>query len=83
MNEFSLGKFAPEVANGGLILYGGPGLPADFAAPGVQVFAIPAAEIADKLGSTKASQHNHNNDGRAAGGDRVYGSENCFDRPRR
>ena len=55
MNEFSLGKFAPEVANGGLILYGGPGLPADFAAPGVQVFAIPAAEIADKLGSTKAA----------------------------
>jgi 2-oxoisovalerate ferredoxin oxidoreductase beta subunit len=55
MNEFSLRKFAPEVASGGLILYSGASLPADFAAPGVQVFAIPAAEIADKLGSTKAA----------------------------
>ncbi len=55
MNEFSLRKFAHEVASGGLILYGGASVPADFAAPGVQVFAIPAAEIADKLGSTKAA----------------------------
>jgi 2-oxoisovalerate ferredoxin oxidoreductase beta subunit len=55
MNEFSLRKFAPEVASGGLILYNGASLPADFAAPGVQVVAIPAAEIADKLGSTKAA----------------------------
>src|SRR5579864_900339 len=55
MNEFSLRKFAPEVASGGLILYSGASLPADFAAPGVQVLAIPAAEIADKLGSTKAA----------------------------
>ncbi|MGO9125167.1 MAG: 2-oxoacid:acceptor oxidoreductase family protein [Terriglobales bacterium] len=55
MNEFSLRKFAPEVANGGLILYNGASIPADFAAPEVQVVEIPAAEIADKLGSTKAS----------------------------
>jgi len=55
MNEFSLRKFAHEVGNGGLILYNGAGVPADFAAPGVQVVAIPAAEIADKLGSTKAT----------------------------
>lgn len=55
MNEFSLRKFAPEVANGGVILYNGASLPTDFAAPGVQVIAIPAAEIADKLGSTKAA----------------------------
>jgi 2-oxoisovalerate ferredoxin oxidoreductase beta subunit len=55
MNEFSLRKFAPEVASGGLILYSGPSVPADFSAPGVQVFAIPAAEIADRLGSTKAA----------------------------
>ena len=55
MNEFSLRKFAPEVASGGIILYSGASLPADFVAPGVQVFAIPAAEIADRLGSTKAA----------------------------
>lgn len=55
MNEFSLRKFAHEVPSGGLILYNGAGLPADFSAPEVQVVAIPAAEIADKLGSTKAA----------------------------
>jgi Pyruvate/2-oxoacid:ferredoxin oxidoreductase gamma subunit len=55
MNEFSLRKFGPEVRNGGLILYNGTSLPADFAVPGVQVIGIPAAEIADKLGSTKAA----------------------------
>ncbi len=55
MNEFSLRKFAPEVASGGIILYNGASLPADFSAPGAQVVAIPAAEIADKLGSAKAA----------------------------
>ncbi len=55
MNEYSLRKFAHEVASGGLILYNGASLPADFAVPEVQVVAIPAAEIADKLGSTKAT----------------------------
>jgi Pyruvate/2-oxoacid:ferredoxin oxidoreductase gamma subunit len=55
MNEFSLRKFAHEVPSGGLILYNGASLPADFAAPGVQLVAIPAAEIADKLGSTKVA----------------------------
>lgn len=55
MNEFSLRKFAPEVASGGIVLYNGAAVPADFAAPGVEVIAIPAAEIADKLGSTKAA----------------------------
>ncbi|MFZ0199579.1 MAG: 2-oxoacid:acceptor oxidoreductase family protein [Candidatus Sulfotelmatobacter sp.] len=55
MNEFSLRKFAHEVPSGGLILYNGSSVPADFSAPGVQVVAIPAAEIADKLGSTKAA----------------------------
>jgi len=55
MNEFSLRKFAPEVISGGVILYSGDSLPADFAAPGVETIAIPAAEIADKLGSTKAA----------------------------
>ena len=55
MNEFSLRKFAREVVSGGLILYNSASLPADFAAPGVQVVAIPAVEIADKLGSPKAA----------------------------
>jgi 2-oxoisovalerate ferredoxin oxidoreductase beta subunit len=55
MNEFSLRKFAAEVGNGGLVLYNGKTLPPDFAAPGIQVIAIPAAEMADKLGSTKAA----------------------------
>ncbi len=55
MNEFSLRKFAHEVVSGGLILYNGASVPADFAVPGVQVVAIPAAEIADKLGSTKVA----------------------------
>ncbi len=55
MNEFSLRKFASEVVSGGVILYNGENLPADFYAPEVQVVAIPAAEIADKLGSAKAA----------------------------
>ena len=55
MNEFSLKKFAHEVKSGGVILYNGSTLPADFYAPEVQVLAIPAAEIADGLGSTKAT----------------------------
>ncbi|MFY9903679.1 MAG: 2-oxoacid:acceptor oxidoreductase family protein [Terriglobales bacterium] len=55
MNEFSLRKFAHEIASGGVILYNGANLPADFIPPDVRVIAIPAAEIADKLGSTKAA----------------------------
>jgi Pyruvate/2-oxoacid:ferredoxin oxidoreductase gamma subunit len=55
MNEYSLRKFAHEVASGGVILYNGASLPDDFSAPEVQVVSIPAAEIADKLGSTKAA----------------------------
>jgi len=54
MNEFSLRKFAPEVANGGIILFNG-NVPSDFAVPGLQVIGIPASDIADKLGSTKAA----------------------------
>src|SRR5271169_4659852 len=55
MNEYSLRKFAHEVVSGGIILYNGASLPADFYAPEQQVVAIPAAEMADKLGSTKAA----------------------------
>jgi 2-oxoisovalerate ferredoxin oxidoreductase beta subunit len=55
MNEFSLRKFAHEVVAGGLILYNGATVPADFSAPEAQLIAIPASEIADKLGSTKVT----------------------------
>jgi 2-oxoisovalerate ferredoxin oxidoreductase beta subunit len=55
MNEYSLRKFAHEVVSGGVILYNGVSVPADFSAPEVQVVAIPASEIADKLGSTKVT----------------------------
>ena len=55
MNEFSLRKFAHEVVSGGVVLYNGETLPADFYQPEAQVVCIPAAEIADKLGSTKAT----------------------------
>jgi Pyruvate/2-oxoacid:ferredoxin oxidoreductase gamma subunit len=55
MNEFSLRKFAREVGPGGIILYNGASLPADFVSPGVQAVAIPASDMADKLGSAKAA----------------------------
>ena len=55
MNEYSLRKFAHEVVSGGIILYNGASIPADFYVPEVRVIGIPAAEIADKLGSTKVA----------------------------
>ena len=55
MNEFSLGKFAPEVESGGLILYNRDVPPEDFACPQAQVLCIPASQVADKLGSAKAA----------------------------
>ena len=55
MNEISLRKFAPQVAAGGLILYNQERLPADFVLPQARVICIPASEMADKLGSTKAT----------------------------
>jgi len=55
MNEISLRKFASQISPGGLILYNRDSLPADFAIPQARVFCIPAAEIADKLGSTKVT----------------------------
>ena len=55
MNEFSLRKFAPQVAPGGTIIYGCEQLPADFSLPQAQVFCVPASEIADKLGSAKVA----------------------------
>jgi 2-oxoisovalerate ferredoxin oxidoreductase beta subunit len=56
MNEPSLRKFASQVASGGTILYNHSTLPAGFEAPtNVRMICIPASEIADKLGSTKAT----------------------------
>jgi Pyruvate/2-oxoacid:ferredoxin oxidoreductase gamma subunit len=55
MNELSLRKFAAQVAPGGTILYNAATLPADFEAPNARVICIPASEIADKLGSTRAT----------------------------
>jgi len=55
MNEISLRKFAPQVLPHGLILYNGEKLPEDFDVPDANVVCIPAAEIADKLGSTKVA----------------------------
>ncbi|HXY03520.1 MAG TPA: 2-oxoacid:acceptor oxidoreductase family protein, partial [Terriglobales bacterium] len=55
MNELSLRKFANQVAPGGTILYNHDRLPEDFEKPNAQIICIPAAAIADKLGSTKAA----------------------------
>jgi Pyruvate/2-oxoacid:ferredoxin oxidoreductase gamma subunit len=55
MNEISLRKFAHQVSPGGLVLYNRDQLPADFALPQARVICIPAADMADKLGSTKVT----------------------------
>jgi 2-oxoisovalerate ferredoxin oxidoreductase beta subunit len=55
MNEFSLRKFGPEVASDGIILYNADCLPSNFAQPEAQILCIPASEIADSIGSTKAA----------------------------
>jgi len=54
-NEISLRKFAAEVVPGGTILYGREKLPEDLNIPQAQVICVPAAEIADKLGSAKVA----------------------------
>ena len=55
LNEISLRKFAAQVAPGGLILYNRDRLPADFPLPQARIVCLPASEIADKLGNTKAT----------------------------
>ncbi len=55
MNEFSLRKFAAQVPPDGTILYARERLPEDFVAPLAQVICVPAAEIADKIGSPKVA----------------------------
>jgi 2-oxoisovalerate ferredoxin oxidoreductase beta subunit len=56
MNEISLRKFAAQVAPNGVILYNRDTLPSDIVLPpAVRVICIPASEMADKLGSTRAT----------------------------
>jgi 2-oxoisovalerate ferredoxin oxidoreductase beta subunit len=55
MNEISLRKFAAQVKPEGLVLYNRDRLPDGFDPPAARVVCIPASEIADKLGSTKAA----------------------------
>jgi 2-oxoisovalerate ferredoxin oxidoreductase beta subunit len=55
MNEISLRKFGPQVTPGGLVLYNHDRMPEDFQLSQARVICIPASEIADKLGSTKAT----------------------------
>ena len=55
MNEVSLRKFGPQVAPGGLILYGRDRLPGDVELADAQVICVPASEMADALGSPKVA----------------------------
>jgi 2-oxoisovalerate ferredoxin oxidoreductase beta subunit len=55
MNEISLRKFSAQVAPGGTIIYGFEKLPEDITVAQAQVVCIPAAEIADQLGSPKVA----------------------------
>jgi len=55
MSEISLRKFVAQVAPGGLILYSSDRLPENFAMPLADVICVPASQIADKLGSAKAT----------------------------
>jgi len=55
MNEISLHKFAKQVGPHGTILYNSAKLPAGFPPQLAMIYCVPAAEIADKLGTTKAT----------------------------
>jgi 2-oxoisovalerate ferredoxin oxidoreductase beta subunit len=55
MNEISFRKFASSVDADGLILYNRDTVPENMPAIQARVICIPASEIADKLGSTKAA----------------------------
>ena len=55
MNELSLRRFAAQAALGGTIIYGLEKLPEDLTLLQTQVVCIPAAEIADQLGSAKVA----------------------------
>ena len=55
MNEISLHKFAKHVRAHGTILYNSAKLPDGFPPQEAMICCVPAAEIADKLGTTKAA----------------------------
>jgi len=55
MNEISLHKFAKQVGPHGTILYNNAKLPAGFPPQQAMIYCVPAAEIADALGTTKAT----------------------------
>jgi 2-oxoisovalerate ferredoxin oxidoreductase beta subunit len=55
MNEISLHKFAKQVATQGAVFYNASKLPAGFPAQQAMIYCVPASEIADKLGTTKAA----------------------------
>ncbi len=55
MNEISLRKFAPQVREGGVILYNRSEAPQNFAAPNARLICVPASEIADVIGSAKVA----------------------------
>jgi Pyruvate/2-oxoacid:ferredoxin oxidoreductase gamma subunit len=55
MNEVSLNKFAKHVGPHGTVLYNGARLPAGFPPQQAIIYCVPAAEIADGLGTTKAA----------------------------
>ena len=55
MNEISLHKFGKLVGAHGSILYNSDKLPPGLPAMEAHIYCIPAAEIADKLGTTKAT----------------------------
>src|SRR5271165_2521122 len=55
MNEPSLHKFAMMVEAHGTILYNSDKLPAGFPPCEAKIYCVPAAEIADGLGTTKAT----------------------------
>jgi 2-oxoisovalerate ferredoxin oxidoreductase beta subunit len=55
MNELSLYKFAAHVALRGTILYNDSKLPEGFTTQHAPILCVPASEIADALGTTKAT----------------------------
>ncbi|MGC2850777.1 MAG: 2-oxoacid:acceptor oxidoreductase family protein [Candidatus Acidiferrum sp.] len=55
MNEISLHKFAKHVGPHGTVLYNNAKLPAGFPPQHAMIYCVPASEIADKLGTTKAT----------------------------
>jgi 2-oxoisovalerate ferredoxin oxidoreductase beta subunit len=55
MNEISLHKFAKQVATQGAVFYNASKLPAGFPVQQAMIYCVPASEIADKLGTTKAA----------------------------